>query len=80
MAMPNDPRYQARASLEDMQALMCAIETCQKTMLALGLRGRGQEALDSVWVQAGKQARHIEKLHHILERSWYQLQALIDGG
>ena len=79
MAMPNNPKLRARASLEDMQALMCAITTCQRTMLVLGLRGRGQEALDSVWTQAGKQARYLDRLHHVMESSWYELQALLDA-
>lgn len=79
MAMMNNPRYKARASLEDMQAELLGAKQCQSTMLVLGLRGRGQEALDSVWLQAGKQARYLDKLYQLLEANWYELQALLDA-
>jgi len=79
MAMPNDPRYHARASLEDMLALLCAAIDNQKTMRVLSFRGTGPEAMDAIFTEANQQGRALRRLAQTMQADWHEIQALIEG-
>ena len=79
MAMPNDSRYLARATVEDLIALLCAIKDRQKAILILSFRGEGPDAMDSIFNEVRMQAREIEKALQLVQQRWCQIQALIDN-
>ncbi len=76
MTGPNSRPYRVRRSLEDMLALLVAIEDHQRCIFEHAFH---EGSWDAVFDEARNQGQTIRQLGEFLRRSWCEIQQVIDG-
>jgi len=80
MAMPNKPpHYKARATTEDILALLVAAQEHQRVILLHAFHETPQSC-DVIFDEARALRRTLEQAQQMIGMSWREVQALIDAG